>query len=397
MFNALQLLAQATESTEAAFPPPPRTEHEGSYWFPETASTFAKEVDGLFMLIFWVSLLFFVAIIGVMIYFVIKYRHRPGHEVEKSPSHNTLLEIAWSVLPGFLLVWFFVDGANGFFHQRIVPGDAEEIQVVANQFKWVFYYPNGDSTTELHLVRNRPTKFVMESEDVLHSFFVPAFRQKQDLVPGRYTYTWVQPTKSGTYRLYCTEYCGDGHSLMKTNVVVHNNVEDRDKATFYDWEKYGETEPIKNGQRLFNMKCSGCHNPTTVKKTGPGLAEIWGTMENTDKGPVKVDENYFRTSLIDPNAHIVDGYAKPSQMQTFKGLTPDQIRWLMIYIKSKTPGAGGVEPIAEGDGKAGDGKAGDAKAGEAGDAKKSGATGEAKKAAKAGEAEKEAEAAGAGN
>ena len=359
MLNPLQLLAQATSESESLIPPPPRTEHEGSYWFPETASTFAEGVDSLFMLIFWVSLVFFAAIIGVMMYFCIKYRHRPGHEPEKSPSHNTLLEIAWSVLPGFLLVWFFVDGANGFFHQKVVPGDAEEIQVVANQFSWTFYYPNGDSTSELHLVKDRPTKFVMESEDVLHSFFIPAFRQKQDLVPGRYTYTWVQPTRSGTYRLYCTEYCGDGHSLMKTNVTVHDEAIDRDKATFYDWEG---NSPIDNGKRLFNMKCSGCHNPTTEPKTGPGLAEIWGKMEDTNKGQVKVDENYFTMSLEDPNAHIVDGFAKPSQMQSFKGLDKDQKRWLMMYIKSLTPGAGGAETPAADDGADADKKDGESEA-----------------------------------
>lgn len=345
MLNPLQLLAQATEESANPFPPPPRDVHEGSYWFPENASTFAKDVDGLFMLIFWVSLLFFAAIIGFMIYFVIKYRHRPGHKVEKSPSHNTALEIAWSVLPGFLLVWFFIDGANGFFNQRITPGNAEQIQVVASQFNWVFHYPNGDSTTELHLVHNRPVEFVMESRDVLHSFFVPAFRQKQDIVPGRYTYCWVQPTKTGTYRLYCSEYCGEGHSLMKTNVTVHATAEERDAATFYPWP---DMTPLENGERLFKMKCSGCHNPTTEKKTGPGLAGIWGKMENTNKGQVKVDDNYFLTSILDPNAHIVDGYPKPSQMQSFEGQLgsnqDEQIFWLRAYIKSLS---GEDEPRAD--------------------------------------------------
>ena len=285
-----------------------------------------------------------------MLLFVIKYRRRPGHQVEKSPSHNTALEIAWSVLPGFLLIWFFIDGANGFFKQRIVPGDAEQINVIAQQFNWVFIYPNGDMSTELHLVQNQPVEFIMESRDVLHSFFVPAFRQKQDVVPGRYTSTWVKPTKTGTFRLYCSEYCGDSHSMMKTNVTVHTTHEERDAATAWLWE---EKTPIENGKRLFNMQCSGCHNPTTEKKTGPGLAEIWGKTETMDDGStVVVDDNYILESIINPNARIVAGYPRPSQMNSFDGkLSPDQLLWLRLYIKSLTPGAGDAdEEPAEGEG-----------------------------------------------
>ena len=334
MMNLISLLAQAAE-TDSLIPPPPRTEHAGSYWFPENASTFANDVDGLFMLIFWVSLVFFAGIVGAMVYFVIKYRDRPGHKAEKSASHNTALEIAWSVLPGFLLIWFFVDGARGYFNQRIVPGDAEQIQVIGRQFNWEFHYPNGDSTPDLHLVRNRPTQFVMESRDVLHSFFVPAFRQKQDLVPGRYTYCWVKPTKEGVFRLYCTEYCGDSHSQMKTNVTVHNTPEERDAATFYDWP--GQT-PIENGKRLFNMKCAGCHNPNEEKKTGPGLGGIWGKQETlSDGSTVIVDDNYFRESLLNPAAKLVSGYQ--NQMTSFQGkLNDDQIFWLRAYIKTLTSG-----------------------------------------------------------
>jgi cytochrome c oxidase subunit 2 len=352
MIQLLTLLAQSDQS-DSLIPPPPRDVHEGSYWFPEVASTFAKDVDSLFMLIFWVSLIFFVGIVGTMVYFVIKYRARPGHTVEKSPSHNTALEIAWSVLPGFLLIWFFVDGARGYFNQRVIPGDSEQIQVIARQFNWEFHYPNGDVTTDLHLVQNRPVEFVMESRDVLHSFFVPAFRQKQDLVPGRYTYTWVKPTKAGVYRLYCTEYCGDGHSLMRTNVTVHATDDERDAATYYDWEG---NSPIDNGKRLFNMKCAGCHNPTEEKKVGPGFGNIWGRSEQMDDGSqIVVDDNYFRESILNPNARIVAGYTRPSQMPSFQGqLNDDQILWLRAYARSlsglvdeEPAGQGGEEAAAD--------------------------------------------------
>jgi cytochrome c oxidase subunit 2 len=256
--------------------------------------------------------------------------------VEKSPSHNTALEIAWSVLPGFLLAWFFIDGARGFFEQRVVPADCEQINVVAKQYDWSFYYPDGDATPQsegLHLVRNRPVEFILESQDVLHSFFVPAFRQKQDAVPGRYISTWAKPTKAGTFRLFCTEYCGDQHSTMKSVVVVHETEEERKAATRWEW---GEKKPIENGERLFKMQCAGCHNPTTETKTGPGLAGIWGKSETMIDGSQQtVNDEYFVTSLLNPNEHIVEGFASPSQMTSFQGkLTDEQMLWLRIYIKS---------------------------------------------------------------
>jgi cytochrome c oxidase subunit 2 len=165
-YNLIAQTAQA-ETAVSADPavetPDPHAElfleHRGSYWFPEQASEFAPDIDSAFMLIFWVSAIFFFAIVTAMTVFVLKYRQRPGHKVEKSPSHNTALEIAWSVLPGFLLAWFFIDGARGFFEQRVVPADCEQINVVAKQYDWSFYYPDGDATPQsegLHLVRNRP-------------------------------------------------------------------------------------------------------------------------------------------------------------------------------------------------------------------------------------------------
>lgn len=309
------------------------TEHSGSYWFPEQASTFARDVDWLFMLIFWVSLAFFAGIVGAMVYFVLKYRHRPGHNAEKSPSHNTALEIAWSVLPGFLLIWFFVDGAKGFFHQKTVPGDCEEIQVVARQFNWMFYYPDGDSSDKLHVVVNRPVKLVLESEDVLHSFFIPEFRQKQDIVPGRYTYTWFKPIKTGRYRIYCSEYCGNDHSRMLSDVTVHETVESRKAATQWMWN---EKPALENGQRLFSMQCSGCHAITAEKKTGPGFAGIWGKQETMDNGQqILVDDNYFRESILEPAKNVVAGFSRPTQMPSFQGkLSDEQIRWLRVYVKS---------------------------------------------------------------
>jgi cytochrome c oxidase subunit 2 len=185
----------------------------------------------------------------------------------------------------------------------------------------------------------QPTTFIMESADVLHAFFVPAFRQKQDIVPGRYTSCWVNPTLPGTFRLYCAEYCGDDHSNMRTNCTVHRTEEDRKNATKWDWPT---KTPEENGQRLFSIYCSGCHSVTGQVKTGPALDHKFGTEEQVRAGgslqTVTVDENYVRTSLEEPNRHIVDTFPSPSPMQSFKGqLTDDQIAWLIAYLKSLNP------------------------------------------------------------
>ena len=184
-----EILKNVREQTQGNGVPPSALEHEGSYWFPESASSFAPSVDSLYMFIFWLSTIFFVAIVGAMIYFCLKYARKGDKiEVEPSPSHNTLIEVIWSVVPSFFLLYIFWAGAEGYFEMRYTPEGAEEIQVRAFRWNWEFTYPDGDVSSELHLVMDRPTKLVMRSDDVLHSMYIPAFRQKMDVVPGRYTY-----------------------------------------------------------------------------------------------------------------------------------------------------------------------------------------------------------------
>ena len=166
------------------------------YWFPEQASDFANAVDSLFMDIFWISLVFFVAIVAVMVYFCVVYRRKNGViDPQPSPSHNTNIEILWSVLPSLFLVYMFYVGAGTFWEMKVPKADSEEIQVIAFKYGWQFIYPNGDKTNELHLVQDQPVVLKMQSKDVLHSFFVPAFRQKQDIVPGRYTTAYIERNK----------------------------------------------------------------------------------------------------------------------------------------------------------------------------------------------------------
>ena len=306
--------------------------HEGSYWFPEQASVFARDIDFLFMAIMWISVVFFVIIVACMIYFAIKYRRRDGIGPQPSSSHNTAIEIFWSVIPSIILVWVFYAGAKGYFEMRVPFDDAEEIYATASQFNWKFVYPDGDISNELHIVVNRPVKLTMQSEDVLHGMFVPAFRQKMDIVPGRYTYAYLAPTRVGAYRLACTEYCGAGHSKMRTVCVVHKDEADRKSTTRWENEKH---PGWVNGERLFQINCSGCHAIDGVAKTGPALNAIWGETERLiDGSQVTVDENYVRESILEPNAKIVEGYGPVSKMNSFQGkLNDKEIGYLIDYIK----------------------------------------------------------------
>ncbi len=326
--------ADSAGGPTAPAPSDPYEYSYGDYWFPERASDFAAEVDWLFYFIFWVCVIFFAIIVAVMVGFVIKYRKRPGHMAPlPSPSHNTKLEILWSVLPSFLLVFMFVAGASGYFKQRIVPEGAYETHIEASQFNWQFTTERGDITEDLHMVVNEPFKLTMESRDVLHSWFVPAFRQKMDVVPGRYSEVWVKPTKIGIFRLYCAEYCGDGHSLMKRNVIVHESWDDFNKATIWKDEEH---TPEENGQRLYKINCAGCHSIDGSVKTGPSFLGKYGSDEPLTTGAMQtVDDNYIISSILEPQKDIVEGYGPRSQMPTFKGkLSPKQIRYIIAYMKT---------------------------------------------------------------
>lgn len=320
---------------------------EYDYWFPEPASSFARDVDFLYMGIFWISAFFFIGIIVTMCYFVIRYR-RIGKEINPlpSPSHNTSIELLWSVLPSILLAWMFYDGAIGYFAMRAPVEVEEEIQVTASQYNWRFTYPDGDQSSELHLVLDRPTRLVMYSTDVLHSLYVPAFRQKMDVVPGRYTYFYVKPTKVGKYRLTCTEYCGEDHSKMKSMAQVHISNQERKSST--EWIK-AIHKPWEYGQRLYSINCSGCHKVNGEAATGPPLNETWGKKERTfvDGTKAKVDYNYIKNSIEYPESQIVEGFT--NQMNSFKGkLSQDDINAIVQYLKYlDNPTSVSQEPIGD--------------------------------------------------
>lgn len=321
-----------------------------SIWFREQASTHAESVDGLYFAIYWICIFFFVLIVGMMIAFVGRYYARPGHSAEHTPHHNNTLEATWSIIPGFIVLGIFWVGFTGYLNLRTPPDDAYEIQVIAKKWNWSFVYPNGYVDADLHVPIDQPVRLVMTSDDVLHSLYIPAFRVKMDCVPGRYSELWFEATKTappddgddtnltdeGGYDLFCTEYCGQGHSSMIAKVIVH------EAGTFGPWlEKaavWDENEsPIARGELIYKKRgCSQCHSLDGKSGTGPTYKGTYGTEQMTDKGPVVVDENYIRESILNPMAKIRDGYK--GVMPSYQGqLKENELAALIWFHKSLNP------------------------------------------------------------
>ncbi|MCB1153714.1 MAG: cytochrome c oxidase subunit II [Deltaproteobacteria bacterium] len=301
---------------------------------PPAASTFASNIDNLFYFIYWLAVIFFVLIIGTMAYFAIKYRRKDPNQ-RTSPIHgNHALELAWSAIPGVLLIAVFVWGFRAYMDMSVAPKDAMDIRVKAQMWNWSFDYPSaGVNTTELVVPAGRPVKLTMSSKDVLHSFFVPDFRVKKDVLPNRYTTIWFEAIAPGEHQIFCTEYCGQNHSKMLSKVIVKSQ-EDFDKW-IEGQGKLDESIPLsEHGKRIFTERgCTACHTMTGQAGAGPSLKGKYGSQENlADGSQVLVDDNYIRESIMDPTAKVVAGFQPV--MPTFKGqLRDDEVDALIEYIK----------------------------------------------------------------
>ncbi len=315
----------------------------GGVWLPVDASTGAPAVDALFHFILWVSVAFFALIVGLMVYFVVRFRRRGLDAAEPSPAHNTALELTWSGIPLLLVIVIFGWGFKVYLDLNTPPANAYEVQVTGQKWKWLFTYPNGHVDENLHVPVDRPVKLVMTSEDVIHSFFVPAFRVKRDVVPGRYSSLWFQATKTGTFPVLCAEYCGRGHSDMLAEVVVHP------PGGFERWLEdaanlASRMSPAEAGERLFRTRgCAQCHAVDGSARVGPSLAGLVGRRAVLRDGTTVVaDENYVRESILEPQAKVAAGFEPV--MPTYKGrLKDDEITALIAYLKAlgeETQGAG---------------------------------------------------------
>ena len=298
--------------------------------WPTRASTGAGNVDALYIFLVALSAFMSAAIFTMILVFAARYRRRSGVEAEQIEGSNAL-ELTWSVVPLAIFMVIFVWGAVIYFQERTPPRGATEVYVVAKQWMWKLQHEEGHrEINELHVPVGRDVKMIMTSQDVIHSFYVPAFRIKQDVLPGRYTTFWFHATKSGTYHLFCAEYCGTQHSGMIGQVVV------LEPAQYEAWLSGGGAAGslASTGQSLFQqLGCSTCHR-SDVQDRGPNLIGVFGKPVLLEDGrTVIADENYIRESILSPGAKVVRGF-KPI-MPVFQGLlSEEQLNALVAYIKS---------------------------------------------------------------
>lgn len=329
---------------------------------PVAASVEAANVDWLYYFIYWLCVFFFVVICIAMAAFARIYRRQPGVQADNAHTHHLGLELGWTIPPTIIVVFLFWWGFEGFMELRSPPADAYKIEATAEKWKWTWTYPNGAQKTTassqieeslttgtpldinegLHVWAGQPFVVVMTSTDVLHSFYVPAFRVKQDIVPGRYTHVWFTPLISDdagdteVHRLFCTEYCGTDHSQMWSQVVVHRTKESFDawlkdaKKSAWDtvWNsmpemadsELGRQDPeylVKVGEYFYKQECASCHNINGAVKVGPNyaaLAKLYGQERKFADGSsasLADDEAflaYVKQSIDQPNSQIVEGY-----------------------------------------------------------------------------------------
>jgi len=303
---------------------------------PDSASTFSWQVDALYFYLSGVTLFFALLISSVLIFFVIRYRRRTPWEIPRPVAGSHKLEIVWTIIPFLIAMTMFGWGARVYFTQYKTPADAIEVYVVGKQWMWKLQHATGQrEINQLHVPVGRKVKLIMTSEDVIHDFFVPAFRTKADVVPGKYTTLWFEATKPGTYHLFCAEYCGMNHSGMIGSVIV---MEPRE---FDNWlsGNTSSTTPAVAGQQLFQtLGCASCHGANGEGGRGPALAGAFGKeTELQDGGKATVDERYVRDSIINPQLKLVKGFGPI--MPTFQGqISEDQLVQLVAFIKSLSTG-----------------------------------------------------------
>ena len=303
--------------------------------FPDSASTIAPHVDALTIFLLLITGFMTVLIFVLIVVFAIKYRRREVDEVPPATKSLVWLEITWTVVPLIIFIGMFWWAATLYVDMRRPMKNALEINVIGKQWMWKIQHPGGQrEINELHVPVGRPIKLVMTSQDVIHSFYLPAFRTKQDVVPGSYSTEWFEATRPGIYHLFCAEYCGTMHSGMIGRVVAMK------PGDYEAWlaSVTPDESPAVSGAKLFTtLGCVQCHG-----QNAPTLAGLFGSTVVLENGEqVYADENYLRESILNPPAKIVSGY--PGLMPSFRGqLSEEQINDLVAYIKSlgaaATPG-----------------------------------------------------------
>lgn len=301
-------------------------------FIPESASTVSGKVDALYFYLSGVTVFFTLLISGVLIFFVIKYRRRTPYEIPRPIAGSHKLETIWSVIPFIIAMSMFAWSAQIYFQNSRPPKNANEIYLVGKQWMWKIQHSTGQrEINELHVPVGRKIKLIMTSEDTIHDFFIPAFRIKADVLPGRYTTQWFEATKPGTYHLFCAEYCGMNHSGMIGSVIVMQPPE------FDNWLSGNSSQqaPAVAGQQLFqSLGCVSCHGANGEGGRGPSLAGLFGRrVFLTNNQTLTADESYLRESIENPQAKVVSGFGPI--MPTFQGqVSPEQLIQIISFIKS---------------------------------------------------------------
>jgi cytochrome c oxidase subunit 2 len=298
--------------------------------FPEQASSIARESDWMFWALTGLSALICALVFVPLCWFALKYRRgrKVDRKMEDLPTWK--IELTWTLIPFVLCMGIFAWSAEVFFRMETPPPDALEVNVVGKQWMWKLQHAEGArEINELHVPTGRPVKLTMTSQDVIHDFYVPAFRMKQDVVPGRYTTQWFVPTKPGRYRIFCAQYCGTTHAAMGGWAYV---MEPHD---YERWLAQGSPEPMAvQGETLFRrLGCTGCHSPGS-KIHAPPLEGLYGRLVPLEtKEFVTANDQYIRDSILLPASQITAGYQ--NLMPSFKGhISEEEIMQLIAYIKS---------------------------------------------------------------
>lgn len=307
----------------------------------DAASAYAHEWDNLYAYLLGVSIFFTILICALIIYFSVRYRRQSDADRPAATKDGKLLEILGSVIPFVLVMIMFFWGAKLYFDARIPPKNSLEVLVTGKQWMWKLQHPNGKrEINDLHVPVGVPIKLTMTSEDVIHSFYLPAFRKKMDVVPGKYTQMWFLPEKTGVYNIFCAEYCGTEHSVMGGKLYV---MEQQDYAEWLTHRMVdgaaapavATDDPVAAGEQIFTANCAVCHTgkPGAI---GPNMMTKFGTMRKLEGGgEILMDENYIRNSMQNPNEHIALGYSPA--MNSFKGtLNPKQMNQVIAYLKSQS-------------------------------------------------------------
>lgn len=302
---------------------------------PLQASTFGEDWDLVWNFVLWSSIISCIILIGGMIYFIFRYQRKTDKDKTAYITHNTFAEFLWSFIPLVVFMGIAAWGWEVYKDMRTFPTDALEVNVTAQKWAWNMTYSNGRTLTgKLVVPVGKPVTILLTSKDVIHSFFIPSFRVKQDAVPGRRSKLWFQATREGNYHLFCTEYCGMNHSGMLGTVSV---VAQADFDAFMAENPNAEVSPIELGKQLYQQQaCIGCHTTDGKPLVGPSFQGIFGkSVKIKGGGTVTADENYIRESILNPAAKIVEGFPE-NQMPVYQGaLNEDQITALIEFIKAQ--------------------------------------------------------------